>query len=81
MIKTSEYCVPIWLSDWKFRDSRNINYLVEDVVVKGYNKGEIFLNKSIVNKVVKKIIGSRKKHTLKPINLTLKSQHGYGVKD
>tara|TARA_R100001082_G_C4334838_1_gene147344 strand:- start:319 stop:570 length:252 start_codon:yes stop_codon:yes gene_type:complete len=78
---TIDYNVPIWLSDWKFEDSRKNVYTAENVVVKGHNKGEIFVNKQIVNKVVKKLIGRRKKHTLKPINLILKSQHGFGIKE
>ena len=56
-------------------------YVINNVIVKGKDKGSIFINQCIVNKVVKKIIGARKKHTLKPINLHLKSQHGYGVKE
>ena len=78
---TSSYFVPIWLSDWTFIDSWKIKRKIENIVVKGYTKEEIFNNEKIVNKVVKKIIGSRKKHTLKPINLQLKSQHGFGVQD
>ena len=62
---TERYKVPIWLSNWIFK----------------YNKGTIFINKKIVNKVVKKIIGVRKKHTLVPVNLTLVSQHGFGIED
>ena len=77
----SKYNIPIWLSDWIFEDSRSKKHKINNVIVKGKNKGEIFLNKYIVNKVVKKIIGSRKKHTLKPINLHLKSQHGYGIEE
>ena len=78
---TSDYSVPIWLSDWVFRDKRGRIYTVSSQVVKGYNKGTIFTDQNIVNKVVKKIIGTRKKHTLVPVNLTLISQHGYGIKE
>ena len=74
------YCVPIWLSKWKFKDSRKI-YILDNFIVKGYDKGSIFTNKNIVKKAVDKIINKRKKHSLVPVNLTLKSQHGYGVKD
>ena len=74
------YCVPIWLSKWTFKDSRK-TYILDDFVVKGYDKGSIFTNKETVNKAVNKIIGKRKKYSLVPINLTLKSQHGYGIKD
>ena len=77
---TEMYCVPIWLSKWTFKDSRK-TYILDDFVVKGYDKGSIFTNKETVNKAVNKIIGKRKKYSLVPINLTLKSQHGYGVKD
>ena len=78
---TVSYNVPIWLSDWTFIDARKIKRKINDVVVKGHTKEEIFNNTKIVNKVVKKIIGTRTKHTLKPINLQLKSQHGFGVKE
>ena len=78
---TKMYCVPIWLSKWTFKDSRKNIYTLDDFIVKGYNKGSIFTNKKIVSKAVNKIIGKRKKHSLVPINLTLKSQHGYGIKD
>tara|TARA_R110000851_G_scaffold307179_1_gene465646 strand:+ start:179 stop:424 length:246 start_codon:yes stop_codon:yes gene_type:complete len=77
---TKMYCVPIWLSKWTFKDSRK-TYILDDFVVKGYDKGSIFTNKETVNKAVNKIIGKRKKYSLVPINLTLKSQHGYGIKD
>tara|TARA_R100000458_G_C8124336_1_gene141917 strand:- start:86 stop:340 length:255 start_codon:yes stop_codon:yes gene_type:complete len=78
---TTKYKVPIWLSNWKFKDKKGKEYTVNLQVVKGYNKGAIFTNQEIVNKVVKKIIGSKKKHTLVPVNLTLVSQHGYGIED
>tara|TARA_R110000824_G_scaffold14378_15_gene61277 strand:- start:6062 stop:6310 length:249 start_codon:yes stop_codon:yes gene_type:complete len=78
---SSKYNIPIWLSDWTFKDSRGLKYTIEDIVVKGKNKGEIFLNKDTVSKVVRKLIGRRKKHTLKAINLVLKSQHGYGIEE
>ena len=77
---TKMYCVPIWLSKWTFKDLRK-TYILDDFVVKGYDKGSIFTDKYTVNKAVNKIIGRRKKHSLVPVNLTLKSQHGYGVKD
>ena len=78
---TKMYCVPIWLSRWTFKDSRKKIYTLDDFIVKGYDKGSIFTNKKIVKKAVNKIIGKRKKHSLVPINLTLKSQHGYGIKE
>tara|TARA_R100001244_G_scaffold73799_3_gene59192 strand:- start:600 stop:848 length:249 start_codon:yes stop_codon:yes gene_type:complete len=78
---TKRFCVPIWLSKWTFKDSRKKIHTLDNFVVKGYNKGSIFTNKKIVNKAVNKIIGNRKKNSLVPINLTLISQHGYGVKD
>lgn len=77
----TKYCVPIWLSNWIFKDKRGKKYSINMQVVKGYNKGSIFTNQKTVNKIVKKIIGSKKKHTLVPVNLTLVSQHGYGIKD
>ena len=43
-----EFKVPIWLSNWTFRDSRNKKYTLYNQVVKGYNKGEIFTNPKIV---------------------------------
>ena len=76
-----KYNIPIWLSDWTFKDSRSRKYTIKNVVVKGKNKGDIFLDSYTVDKVVKKIIGSRKKHTLKATNLVLKSQHGFGIEE
>ena len=78
---SSKYNIPIWLSDWTFKDSKGLKYTIEDIVVKGKNKGEIFLNKDTVSKVVRKLIGRRKKYTLKATNLVLKSQHGYGIEE
>ena len=75
------YNTPIWLSDWTFKDSRGRKHTISNVIVKGKNKGEIFLDEYIVSKVVKKLIGSRKKHTLKATNLVLKSQHGFGIEE
>ena len=77
----NSYNVPIWLSKWKFKDKKGKEYTIDLQVVKGHTKGSIFTNQKIVNKVVKKIIGSRKKHTLVPVNLTLVSQHGFGVEE
>tara|TARA_R110002012_G_C11195627_1_gene559127 strand:- start:71 stop:322 length:252 start_codon:yes stop_codon:yes gene_type:complete len=77
----SQYIVPIWLSNWIFKDQKNKFYKIENQVVKGYNKGSIFTDKKIVNKLVNKLIGSRSKKKLVPVNLTLISQHGYGVED
>jgi hypothetical protein len=79
--KVQKYCVPIWLSNWTFKDSKNNTYILEKHVVKGYNKGSIFTNKNIVDKAVNKLIGRRSKKKLVAVNLTLISQHGYGVED
>ena len=78
---TTEYCVPIWLSKWTFKDARNNTHILDNYIVKGYNKSEIFTNKEIVNKAVNKLNGGRKKRKLFPVNLTLISQHGFGVKE
>ena len=78
---TKSYCVPIWLSNWKFKDKNNKIYKLNNYVVKGYNKSSIFTNKEIVNKAVNKLIGRSSKRKLVPLNLTLISQHGYGVDD
>tara|TARA_Y100000114_G_scaffold156185_1_gene182486 strand:+ start:2642 stop:2893 length:252 start_codon:yes stop_codon:yes gene_type:complete len=75
------YCVPIWLSNWTFKDSRNKIYTLNNQVVKGHNKEEIFANQKIVNKLVNKIKGRRSKQKLVALNLTLTSQHGYGVEE
>jgi hypothetical protein len=77
----ADYCVPIWLSKWTFKDSRNHTHTLDNHIVKGYDKGSIFTNKEIVNKAVNKLNGGKKKRKLVPVNLTLKSQHGYGVKE
>jgi len=78
---TSRYNIPIWLSNWTFKDSKNKIYTLDNHIVKGYNKGTIFTNKIIVNKAVNKLVGTRSKKKLVPVNLTLLSQHGYGVDD
>ena len=78
---TTLYKIPIWLSNWTFKDQRNKLYKIENQIVKGYNKGSIFTDKKIVNKIVNKLIGSRSKRKLVAVNLTLLSQHGYGVED
>ena len=77
----SNYCVPIWLSNWVFKDSKNKLYKLNNLVVKGYNKGSIFTDQRIVNKAVNKLIGSHSKKKLVPVNLTLLSQHGFGVEE
>tara|TARA_R100000234_G_scaffold36981_1_gene21964 strand:- start:4352 stop:4603 length:252 start_codon:yes stop_codon:yes gene_type:complete len=76
---TDRYKIPIWLSNWTFKDNKNKIYKLQNQVVKGYNKGSIFTNKKIVDKLVNKLIGRRSKRKLVPVNLTLISQHGYGV--
>ena len=78
---TERYFVPIWLSDWKFKDSRNRTLILNNHIVKGFDKGSIFTNKKIVNNAVCKLIGTRSKRKLVPLNLTLISQHGFGVDD
>ena len=80
-MKSKDFNVPIWLSNWTFKDARNKIYIIKEVIVKGYNKGSIFTDQKVVDKVVKKIIGNKSKHTLKPINLELVSQHEYGIKE
>tara|TARA_R100001530_G_C4255395_1_gene139014 strand:+ start:38 stop:271 length:234 start_codon:yes stop_codon:yes gene_type:complete len=75
------YSTPIWLSKWTFKDQKNKLYILENHIVKGDNKGSIFTNKNIVDKAVNKLIGGRSKKKLVPVNLTLISQHGYGVDD
>ncbi len=75
------YCVPIWLSNWVFKDTKNKQYRLDNFIVKGYNKGSIFTDSIIVNKAVNKLIGSRSKKKLVPVNLTLLSQHGFGVEE
>jgi|TARA_Y100000310_G_C20582936_1_gene763907 hypothetical protein len=77
----NKYTVPIWLSNWTFKDAKGYKYLIENVVVKGKNKGNIFLDENIISKVIRKLIGNQKKHTLKATNLILKSQHGFGVEE
>ena len=75
------YCIPIWLSSWIFKDAKNKQYRLDNFIVKGYNKGTIFTDQRIVNKAVNKLIGSRSKKKLVPVNLTLLSQHGFGVEE
>ena len=77
----NKYKVPIWLSNWVFKDKKGKKYTINLQVVKGYNKGSIFTDKKIVNKLVNKLIGRRSKRKIVAVNLTLLSQHGYGVED
>ncbi len=77
----SKYKVPIWLSDWTFKDQKGKKYKLTNQVVKGYNKGTIFTDQRIVNNLVNKLKTSRSKKKLVPVNLTLLSQHGYGVEE
>jgi hypothetical protein len=81
MYKSSRYNIPIWLSNWTFKDSKNKIYTLENYIVKGHDKGSIFTNQTIVNKAVNKLIGRSSKKRLLPVNLTLVSQHGYGIED
>ena len=78
---TKRYFVPIWLSNWKFKNSKNKVVILNNHVVKGFDKGSIFTNKNIVNKAVRKLVGKNSKQKLVPLNLTLISQHGFGVDD
>ncbi len=78
---TKRYFVPIWLSSWKFKDSKNKIFILDNHIVKGFDKGSIFTNKKIVNNAVCKLIGRNSKRKLVPLNLTLISQHSYGVDD
>ncbi len=77
----SKFKVPIWLSDWTFKDQKGKKYKLTNQVVKGYNKGTIFTDQRIVNNLVNKLKTSRSKKKLVPVNLTLLSQHGYGVEE
>ena len=78
---TERYFVPIWLSNWKFKNSKNKMVILNNHIVKGFNKGSIFTNKKIVDKAVRKLLGKNSKQKLVPLNLTLISQHGFGVDD
>jgi len=78
---TEIYFVPIWLSSWKFKNSKNKIVTLENHIVKGFNKGSIFTNKKTVDKAVRKLLGKNSKQKLVPLNLTLISQHGFGVDD
>ena len=78
---TERYFVPIWLSSWKFKNSKNKIVILNNHIVKGFNKGSIFTNKKIVDKAVRKLLGKNSKQKLVPLNLTLISQHGFGVDD
>ena len=78
---TKRYFVPIWLSSWKFKNSKNKMVILNNHIVKGFNKGSIFTNKKTVDKAVRKLLGKNSKQKLVPLNLTLISQHGFGVDD
>ena len=50
----SKFKVPIWLSDWTFKDQKGKKYKLKNQVVKGYDKGTIFTDQRIVNNLVNK---------------------------
>ena len=72
--------LPIWVSDWTFEDKRGAVYIIKDVIVKGDNEDDIINNPFLITRVLKRIKNKRKKHTLKAVNVKLKTQHGYGPK-
>ena len=78
---TERYNIPIWLSNWVFKDSRNKKYELLNHIVKGKNKEDLLSKESIVNNAVYKLIGRSSKKKLVVVDLTLLSQHGYGVND
>jgi len=74
--------IPIWLSDWtmqcpKTKSSR----VIDDVVVKGETVEEIINNPVFIKKVRKRLGTHKKFLTWIPKNVTLKSQHGFGIKE
>jgi hypothetical protein len=78
---TKRYNIPIWLTKWTFIDSRKKYYTLNNFICKGNNKGEIFVNKDIVNKAVHKLKLGKRKGVVLPVNLSLLSQHGFGIND
>ena len=80
-LPTKRYNIPIWLSKWVFKDARNKNLILENHVVKGKDKESILSNERIVNNAVYKLIGRSSKKKLVVVDLTLISQHGYGVNE
>ena len=78
---TERYNIPIWLSNWVFKDSKNRKYELFNHIVKGENKEYILSKEKIVNNAVHKLIGRSSKKKLVVVDLTLLSQHGYGIND
>tara|TARA_R110001632_G_scaffold27635_1_gene74153 strand:+ start:991 stop:1242 length:252 start_codon:yes stop_codon:yes gene_type:complete len=78
---TKRYNIPIWLSKWTFTDKQKKLYTLNNYIVKGRNKGEIFTNKKIVNKAVNKLKLGKRKGGVVAVNLSLLSQHGFGIND
>lgn len=70
--------IPIWLSDWTFKDSKGYTIIVRDVFIKGESDNQFINNPMLVKKALSKYGKVKKSQTYKPINVVLKSQHGYG---
>jgi len=69
--------LPIFLSNWTFKDKKGTERTVERVIIKG-NPDTIINNEVLISRALKGIRGLRKNHTFKPTNVELISQHGYG---
>jgi|TARA_E500000318_G_scaffold13558_1_gene12749 hypothetical protein len=73
--------VPIWLSDWKFKNKKGNTFKVYDVVVKGFNTTEVINNDFLINRAKRCYNKKKNLESYKPISVQFKSQHGYGVKE
>lgn len=70
--------LPIYLSDWKFKDKKGVTYTVENVIVKGENMHQILSQPRYIKRATKRLSGATLRKKLEPVNIILKSQHGYG---
>ena len=70
--------LPIYLSDWKFKDKKGVTYTVENVVVKGENMQQIISQERYINRATKKIAKASLRKKLTPVEITFKSHHGFG---
>tara|TARA_R100000808_G_C2139513_1_gene147412 strand:+ start:1699 stop:1953 length:255 start_codon:yes stop_codon:yes gene_type:complete len=83
----TEYDMPIYLSDWILQVRRSVTMqsrqvVVKDIIVKGYSKEDIMSDLSLFNKALSRSgIPKRDQKKSKVMNVVLKQQLGYGIRE
>ena len=70
--------LPIYLSDWKFKDKKGVTYTVENVIVKGEDMRQILSQDRYIKRATSKLSRATLRKKLEPVEIIFKSQHGYG---